>query len=163
MAQGFVALAAARAAKENAALEEVVSIAARTREAVRMVTSLSSLRYVARTGRVPRLASWANTLLNVKPIVGLSQGREEPLGLVRSRSQEIRALLQKVRELSDTDGYLHLAVMDTARWQDGDELLVRLRNELSPVESFHAQVSPVSQVVSGPGILGVAFYSDPVR
>jgi DegV family protein with EDD domain len=162
MAQGFVALAGARVATTGGTMEEVVSVSVATRDAVRTVVSLASLRYVARTGRVPRLTSWANTLLNVKPVVGLAKGKEEPLGLVRSRSQELRTLVDKVRGLVDRrDGLLHLAVMDTARWENGEELLQRLNDELHPVESFHAALSPVSQVVSGPGLLGVAFYAGP--
>ena len=123
------------------------------------MVSLGTLRYVARTGRVPRLVSWANTLLGVKPVVGLALGKEEPLGLVRSRSQEMRTLVQKVEAIVGDGVFLHLAVMDTGRPDDGEELLQRLREELHPIESFHAGLSPVSQVVSGPGLLGVAFYA----
>jgi len=160
MAQGFVALAAARAAATGSSLEDVVSAAVGARDVVRMVVSLGSLRYVARTGRVPRLASWASTLLNVKPVVGLAQGREEPLGLVRSRSQEMATLVKKVSRLVQGSGAVRLAVMDTGRWDDGEELLARLRGELSFDESFHAPLSPVSEIVSGPGLLGVAFHAE---
>ncbi|MFC2008742.1 DegV family protein [Chloroflexota bacterium] len=160
MGQGFVALAAARAASSGSTLNETVCMAVAVRDVVRTVVSLGSLRYVARTGRVPRLASWASALLNVKPIVGLTLGEEEPLGLVRSRSQEMRALVQKVKTMVGSSASLHLAVMDTARWEDGEELLARLREELHPAESFRTGLSPVSQVVSGPGLLGVALYSE---
>ena len=107
------------------------------------------------------MASWASTLLNVKPIVGLAQGKEEPLGLVRSKSQEMRTLVQKVKSRAVDSGSLHIAVMDTARWEDGQELLTRLSSELRPVDCYHTKLSPVSQVVSGPGLLGVAFYPEP--
>ena len=160
MGQGFVAVAAGRTAIEGSTLEETVRVAVATRDVVRTVVSLGSLRYVARTGRVPRLASWASALLNVKPVVGLTLGKEEPLGLVRSRSQEMRTLVQKVTTMVGKSASLHLAIMDTARWEDGEELLARLREELHPAESFHSGLSPVSQIVAGPGLLGVAFYSE---
>ncbi len=160
MAQGFVALSAARAAQRGASMELVVATATETRDSVRTVVSLSSLRYVARTGRVPRLASWASTLLKVKPVIGLALGKEEPLGLVRSKSQEIRTLVQRVRNEVGNGTASHVGVMDTERWSDGEELLDRLREELSPVELFHVGLSPVSRIVSGPGLLGVAFYTE---
>jgi DegV family protein with EDD domain len=159
MAQGFVALSAARMALVGGTIDETVAAAVAVRDVVRTVVSLGTLRYVARTGRVPRLVSWANTLLGVKPVVGLALGKEEPLGLVRSRSQEMRTLVQKVEAMVGDGVFLHLAVMDTGRPDDGEELLQRLREELHPAESFHAGLSPVSQVVSGPGLLGVAFYA----
>jgi len=160
MGQGFVALAAARAAASGMALEDTVAVALATRDVVRTVVALGSLRYVARTGRVPRLASWASALLNVKPVIGLALGKEEPLGLVRSRSQEMRTLVQKVKTAVEGKPSLHLAVMDTARWNDGEDLLAKLVDELHPAEAFHTGVSPVSQAVSGPGLLGVAFYGE---
>ncbi|MBN1151921.1 MAG: DegV family protein [Dehalococcoidia bacterium] len=159
MAQGFVALSAARTALVGGTIDEIVAAAVAVRDVVRTVVSLGTLRYVARTGRVPRLVSWANTLLGVKPVVGLALGKEEPLGLVRSRSQEMRTLVEKVEAMVGDGVSLHLAVMDTGRPDDGEELLQRLREELHPAESFHTGLSPVSQVVSGPGLLGVAFYA----
>ncbi|MFW6055767.1 MAG: DegV family protein, partial [Chloroflexota bacterium] len=79
MAQGFVALAAARAAQAGATIEECCQAAREMADRLISIFALESLDHVARTGRVTRLAAWASSLLRVTPVVKLSQGREQPL------------------------------------------------------------------------------------
>jgi len=160
MAQGFVALSGARATARTDDAEAIVARLEEARENVRLVCSLSSMRHIARTGRVPRLVGWAGTLLNVRPIVGMANGKEHPLGLVRSRSQESRALVEHVQKAAKGQAGVRVAVMDSGRWDDGEELMERLVSAVAPIEAIHAALSPVSQVVAGPGLLGVAILGE---
>lgn len=160
MAQGFIALAAARAAMQGNDIACVIAEAERVKSRVSAAFTFDSLAYLARTGRAARLASWTSSLLHVIPVVGLSQGREQPIALSRSRPQAMRRLLEVVRTASASAGPLHVAVMHSDDDSASTQLQRMIEEQLHPVESTVLRVSPATQVVAGPGLLGVAFYSD---
>jgi len=160
MAQGFIALAAARAAGRGASLAEVTAEAERVRSRVSSVFALDSLRYLARTGRVPRLTSWAGSLLRVTPVVALSQGKEHPIALTRSRGQAVARLLEQVRAATTAEEQLHVAVMASTIDERAMDLQHLVEERFRPVESLVVQLSPITQIVAGPGLLGLSFYTD---
>ena len=65
MAQGFVVLEAARMAASGAPIMEVLAAAEAMTTRVSLLAMLDTLRYLARSGRVPRVAAWAAGMLNV--------------------------------------------------------------------------------------------------
>lgn len=158
MAQGFIALAAARAAAGGKDIDGVIEAASTVKSKVNSIFALDTLRYLARTGRINKLAAWASSLLNVKPIVGLSQGKEHPLALARSKSQSIKSLIKLMHESVSSAEPLHVAVMEVERPQEAEELSSVIKEQFQPAEFYLVQFSPVMQVVAGSGLLGVAFY-----
>ena len=64
-AEGLIALAAARAAEEGKAFEEVTTTARKVKERVRFLGLLETIRHVYRTGRIPKLASQIGSLLSL--------------------------------------------------------------------------------------------------
>lgn len=158
MAQGFVALAAARAAADGKNIGEVIEAANAVKSKVNSFFAFDTLSYLARTGRINKLAAWASSFLNVKPIVGLSQGKVHPLSLVRSRSQSMKGIIKMMHDGITGEEPLHVAVMEVERPQEAEELANMLKEQFQPVEFYLLQFTPVMQVVAGSGILGVAFY-----
>jgi DegV family protein with EDD domain len=158
MAQGFVALAAARAAAKGKDMDEVIGAANSVKSKVNLIFALDTLRYLARTGRINKLAAWAGSFLNVKPIVGLSQGKTHPLALVRSKSQSAKGLVKLMHNSIDVAEPLHVAVMEVERPQEAEELSNIIIEQLQPAELYQLQFTPVMQAVAGSGLLGVAFY-----
>ncbi len=158
MSQGFIAMAAALAARQGKDLAGVVAEAERVKSRVSAAFTLDSLRYLARTGRAVRLASWASSLLHVAPVVGLSRGKEYPIGLTRSRKQAMSRLLEQVSSIPATEGDLHVAVMESGDTASALRLLDMIEHQFRPACSLAVRVSPVTQAVAGPGLLGVAFY-----
>jgi len=159
MAQGFIALAAARAAAKGNDVDGVLAEADRVRAAVASVFTLNSLHYLARTGRITRLASWASSLLRVMPVVGLAHGKERPISLTRSMPQATKRLLELVLTASTTGEPLHVAIMESGQPEQAEELKHSIQERLHPAEMLVVTVSPVTRIVVGPGMLGVAFYS----
>ncbi len=158
MAQGFIALAAARAAAAGKDVDEVIEAASLVKSKVNLVFALDSLSYLARTGRINKLAAWSGSFLNVKPIVGLSHGKAHPLALVRSKSQSTRRLIKVMHDSVNRAQPLHAAVMEVERPQEAEALSNMIKEQFRPAELYQLQFTPVMQVVAGSGLLGVAFY-----
>lgn len=160
-AEALVALAAAQAAQDGKALDEVVQVASQTANRVYFVGVLESLKRLQRGGRVPRVASWAASLLNIKPVLAIWPGEGEVRMLARPRSKP-RAM-ERVLNVIDREGGgkpLHVIVMHAAVPEEATMLLARIRERFTCLETLSTALTPVIGAHTGPGLIGVAFYAE---
>lgn len=158
-AEGFVALSAAREAAAGKGLAEVVSAAERVRDRVAFLFLLDTIRYVYRTGRIPRLASKIGGRLNVKPMLTSSDGLVRFKGVARSREQGVNRLLKMLRDEAGR-GPVHVGVMHAYAPEEAQDLSERIAAEFDCVELWVTEFSPVMGYATGTGTLGFAFYPD---
>jgi len=156
-AQGFVALAAARAAIEHKSLTEVVNCAKRVRDRVDLYYVIETVKYVYRTGRVPKALSQIGSKLNVRPIVTVHKGSARVRGLVRNRGKGIDSLMELARQ-GIGKRPVHIAVLHTDTPGDADILKQQISNEFQCVELWVSQFSPLMAYATGRGVIGIAYY-----
>jgi len=158
-AQGFVALAGARAAAEGKDLAEVVKAAEEMRSRVNFLILVDTIRYVYRTGRIPKVASQVGSILNIKPILTMSSGLVCFSGAVRSREHGINRILKMMRDKVGQRP-VHVAVMHAFALEEAKRLKERVSSEFNCVELWLTEFSPVMGYATGTGTLGFAFYRD---
>jgi len=158
-AQGFVALAAARAAEEGKSLAEVVKAAEEMRDKVTFLALLDTIRHVYRTGRIPKIAAIAGSMLNVKPILTSSEGLIRFIGVVRSRERGIERMLKIMRDKVGQSP-AHVAVMHAYALDDAQKLKERVSSEFDCAELWITGMSPVMGYATGTGTLGLGFYPE---
>ncbi|MBI2918834.1 MAG: DegV family protein [Chloroflexi bacterium] len=155
MAQGFVVLEAARNAETG--LEAAMAAARQAMSQVTLVCFLDTLYYLARSGRVPKAAAWAASLLQIKPIIRFRQGSIELVSRSRTRSRAMVRLLELVRrEVGDRP--VSLAVMHADARPEAEELRRRAQSTLQCVETYLTEFTPVMGSHTGPGLLGLAYH-----
>jgi len=93
-AEGFVALAAAQAAETGKSLAEVVKVAEEVRGRISFFAVLDTIRHIYRTGRIPKIAALAGSMLNIRPLLTVSSGLVRFAGAVRSRERGIEQMLK---------------------------------------------------------------------
>ncbi len=158
-AEGFVALAAARAAAEGKSLAEVVKAAEEMRDKVCFLALLDTIRHVYRTGRIPKIAAQAGAMLNIKPILTVSSGLVRFIGAVRSRERGIDKLLKIMRDKVGQNP-VHVAVMHAYAGDEGEKLKERVSSEFNCAELWLTEFSPVMGYATGTGTLALAFYKE---
>ena len=158
-AEGFIALAAARTAANNKELSEVVKVAEDVREKSTFILLLDTIRYVYRTGRIPKIAARAASLLNIRPILSSSAGLVRFMGAVRSKERGIERILQMLRQKVGQNP-VHVAVMHAYVPDEAEKLKTRISSEFNCAELWVTEFSPVMGYATGTGTLGFAFYTD---
>jgi len=159
MAQGFVALEAARAAQEGADIEGVIARAERLMPRVQLVVVLDTLAYLARSGRVPMLVVRVSSPLQIKPIVAFQKGVYRPVTFVRTMRRAVGRLVQELERRTKGEP-LHVCVHHTNVPREAEELAERVRASLQPKELLVREFTQVMGVHTGPGLLGFAFYTE---
>ena len=158
-AEGFIALAAARAAEERKNLAEVVKTAEEVRDKVNLVAFMDTVRYVYRSGRIPKVAAVAGSMLSIKPVFTFSSGVPHFIGAVRNGKHGIERLLKVMKEKAGL-GPVHVAVMHVYASDEAERLKERVSSEFNCVELWVTEFSPVMGYACGTGTLGLAFYND---
>ncbi|MFC1952434.1 DegV family protein [Chloroflexota bacterium] len=158
-AEGFIALAAARAAAEGKGSAEVIKVAEEVRDRVSIVAFMDTVRYVYRTGRIHRVAAWAGSMLNIRPVFTISSGVPRFIGAVRNRERGIDRLLKVMRGRVGSNP-AHVAVVHAYALDEAEKLKERVASEFNCAELWITEFSPVMGYACGTGTLGLVFYSD---
>ena len=152
-------LAAAKAAALGKSLAEVVDVAKNVMRRVYLFATLDNLHYLVKGGRVPRAAAFASSLLQIKPIFTVTDGEAHPVTNVRTNPGAMKHVL-KLMEQKITKGQpLHVAVMHADALDKAEELRDEISSRFDCTELFITEFTPVMGVHTGPGVIGVAFYS----
>ena len=158
-AEGFVALAAARAAAEGKSLTEVVKTAEEMRDRVTFVLLLDTIRHVYRSGRIPKVAAQAGAMLKIKPMLTISSGVVRFMGAVRNKEHGIDRLLRIMRDKVGQKP-VHVAVMHAYALDEAEKLKERVSSEFNCAELWLTEFSPIMGYATGTGTLGFAFYAE---
>jgi len=158
-AEGFIALAAARAAAEGKSLAEVVKVAEEMRDRATFIMLLDTIRYVYRTGRIPKVAARVGSMLNIRPILTSSSGLERFAGAVRNKEHGIDRILQMMRGKVGQSP-VHVAVMHAYAPDEAERLKERVSSEFNCAELWLTELSPIMGYACGIGAVGFAYYKE---
>lgn len=159
-AQGLVVLAAARAAALGKSLAEVVETAKGVMRRVNLLATLDTLKYLVRGGRVPKAAGLAGSLLQIKPIFTVNDGDAHPVTNARTNPGATKRILELMGQKIIKGQPLHAAVMHADALDRAKELRDEISSRFDCTELFITEFTPVMGVHTGPGVVGIAFYSE---
>ncbi len=161
MAQGFMAIAAAEAARDGASLDDVVAAARAVGGRAHVFGALATLKYLAMSGRVGYLAAGFGNLLSIKPVLTLRGGKLELLEKVRTRSKALARIIELAGEAAAGRPIRRLAVLHVNVPDEAAEFAAQLRGTLPcPDETIIAEMSAGLSVHTGAGMLGVALVTE---
>ncbi len=152
LGQGMIAVAAARLAAAGAGHDDVVaavhSLAARTK----VWGALDTLDNLKKGGRIGGAKALLASVLSIKPIIEVRDGKVEEGGKQRTRSKALAFLVEKVQSYGAIE---NLAVAHAA-CPDVDGFVEQLRH-VTTGEVIVGNIGPVVGSHAGRGTMGVAF------
>lgn len=157
MSLGLIVLAAARAAENGSGLNECLAIAEITRKNSGLYFAVDTLEFLHRGGRIGGAQRFIGSALNLKPILALVDGKVEGIERIRTKSKAHNRLIELVAEQLTGKSNIRLVGLHANADKDAKTLLDRAAQQLNPIETILAEVSPVVGTHTGPGTVGIAY------
>jgi DegV family protein with EDD domain len=159
MGEGVLAELAVQMASEGAAAAEIAQVVSRRREDIGVYLALETLEYLKRGGRISGAQAAIGTLLSVKPIIEIKDGRVETAERVRTRGKA----REKLVELLAVRPIERLSVLHTTRAdveEFAEQLVPRIPGGIDRSKVTIDLVGPSVGPHLGPGCVGaVALYA----
>lgn len=153
MGLGLPVLEAAASAEGGASIDEVVAHGSRSIASTSIIAALDTLEYLKRGGRVGSTQAFFGGLLNIKPLITLTDGVVAPLGRVRTRSKAIASLEERVAAIGPT---IRSAAVFHGAAPDIESVVPRIQQHLE-VPVIVSMLGPVVGTHTGPGTVGIAY------
>jgi DegV family protein with EDD domain len=160
IAEGFVVLAAARAAASEAALQDVVAEAERVRRRVDFFATLKTLQHVHRGGRLGEAARLLTSQLQISPVLNLREGAVSVVALPRTWKGALRQIASLTIERMRGRRCVHAAAFHADALAEAEWLRDQLLEQVPVAEFYLTEFTPVMGAHTGPDTVGLAFYAD---
>ena len=153
MGLGLVVIAAAKAARSGASLDELVNLVNTAMTRSHSVMFLDTLKYLAKGGRIGKAQNFLGSMLSVKPLLTVKDGEVHPLTRVRSRVAGMEYLHDFVTGFPRIE---ELAIEHATTPDEADELAESLGSIFPKEQIYKSTVSPVIGTYVGPQVLSVS-------
>jgi DegV family protein with EDD domain len=154
--QGFMALTAAKALKKGVSKENAIAAAQNVGQRSFFYAALATVKYLAMSGRVGQLAAGLASLLDVKPILTVRNGKLDLLERVRTQNKAWERVVELAVETSAGNLIEQMAIAHVCAPEAAKKLEGMLRSYLPcPDEIPYIELTPGLSVHSGAGLVGV--------
>lgn len=137
-------------AEQGSSRQEIVEAIEQQKKRMQVILVANTLEYLKRGGRLSAAQAVIGTLLNVKPILGLKDGKLEAIAKVRGKGKALDYLVAHVPENATAITVLHILVPEDAK------LIQRKLQERFPhIQVGIDEIGPVIGSHLGPEGIGI--------
>ncbi|NCA67430.1 MAG: DegV family protein [Clostridia bacterium] len=140
-------------------LDEVVAFLEDFKDRIGVYFMVDSLHHLKKGGRLTSFQAALGTLLSVKPILTVTDGKLGVTTKVNGVTKAIGYIAEQVKaKITDTDKY-PIVVVDADNPEAADKMVSKLKETLGEVEIWRYPVGPVIGTHCGPGTIGIIFHA----
>jgi len=137
-------------ARQGKSRDEIVETIELEKKKMNVVLAASTLEYLKRGGRLSATQATIGNLLNVKPVIGLKDGKLIAIAKVRGKNKALEYLIDSVPEDAVAISVLHIL-----SYEDAEQLRRKLQEKFPHIEIGIDEIGPVIGAHLGPGGVGV--------
>lgn len=153
LGQGLLVIEAAEAAAQGADYASVVSLVRDTIPRVGMVGVLDTLEHLKKGGRIGSAQALLGSMLAIKPLLTLADGKVAEAGRARTRAKALDATVKAALAA----GPFHRLGVAHGDAGDVDVVMTKLEGADTDTPILVSGIGPVVGTHAGPGIIGVCW------
>lgn len=150
---GSMVLAAARAARDGASAEDIVSQVESQRDRTKVFATLDTLENLKKGGRIGGAQAALGAMLSIKPLLDLSSGEVVAAGKQRTRKRAVAWVREQLEAAGEVDD---LAILHSMA-PDIDDFLASIQDIPSVANARVNLIGAVIGTHGGPGIIGITY------
>ena len=153
LALGMMCVTAAQAAEQGRSLDQLVDVVEDVKARTRIFATLDTLENLKKGGRIGGAQALLGSMLSIKPVIQIADGKVEQESKQRTRSKSVRYLADKVRDAGKIE---QLAVLHGDA-PDLRDLLDMLGEFYPRDEIIVGDIGAVIGAHGGPRTIGVTY------
>ncbi|MBP1969017.1 DegV family protein with EDD domain [Virgibacillus natechei] len=158
---GLVVLHVAKLAKNGASTDEIIEAATYQAEHMEHIFTVDDLEYLLRGGRVSKTAAFVGTLLKIKPILHVENGKLVPLEKVRGSKKLFPRMLEIMQDRGTDFQNQTIGISHGDDVERAEQLAEMIKEKFNPKEVVIEMVGSVIGAHAGPGTIALFFLNKP--
>lgn len=143
--------------EQNKSIEEIVKELEKVKEKIVAVAAVDTLKYLEKGGRLSKGQAVVGSILNIKPIIKISEGKLSVIEKIRGKNKSIKWFDEWI-EKNNYDLSDKTVLLFHGRSYEQLKLLRETIEQKYKIKNIIEQeVGPVIGTHSGPGVLGIGF------
>jgi DegV family protein with EDD domain len=160
----FIATAVGRLRRSGGSFDDAIALAKKMAGTIPILAVADTLEYLKRSGRVSGAQALFGSMLQVKPILEVADGKVHPIDRVRTRDKAVARMKEIVLERVPAGSRIHACTIHTNDPERARDVADWVQERFHCVEHWTAEAGPVIGARAGPGVVGMCWYrEDEVR
>ena len=160
MALTLMVLEVARAAENGASLQECFELAQDAYPRIGVYFTVNNLEYLHRGGRINSAKRLLGSVLDLKPIMMIRDGKIELVESVRSQKKALSRMVDLIEKDIDGRSPVRIGPFHALAYDEMLAMEAIAVEKLHPIEIIRSEVSPVIGSHVGPGTVSMAYIVD---
>jgi DegV family protein with EDD domain len=161
MGQGFMVLAAAQVAAQGGSIQEAIVAAKSVGDRCSLFGALATLKYIAMSGRVGYLTAGIASVLEIKPILSLVNGKLELVERIRTQQKAWARAVELSAEKAAGKKIERMAIMQVNALESARLFEKQLRAALPcPADILITEMPPGLSSHTGAGMVAVVLVTE---
>lgn len=157
---GLVILRAAQLAQKGASVSEIIDVATYHSKHMEHIFTVDDLEYLYRGGRVSRTAAFVGTLLRIKPLLHVEDGKLIPLEKIRGSKRVLNRMLEVMEERGTDFENQVIGISHGDDLEVAEQLASLIKEKFQPKDIVIEMVGSVIGAHSGPGTIALFFLNN---
>lgn len=155
---GLQAYYAIKEFKKGKSLDDVIAFLEKFTNEIGVYFMVDSLQHLKKGGRLTGLQAALGTLLAVKPILTVNEGKLVVTTKANGLNKAISYLAERVKEKATELDKYPIVILDADSAEAAEKLIAKVKEAVGETEIWHYPVGPVIGTHCGPGTLGIIFH-----
>ena len=156
--QGLLVHYAALKREEGRGIEEIFADIMAMKDKIHHQVTVDDLFFLKRGGRISATTAIAGSILNVKPIIHVTEeGKLDTIGKIRGRKHAMKELVSKMEMTADMDKWNYVFISHGDCLEDAMMVKEMVEQVFSQANVVISDVGPVIGAHTGPGVIALCY------